>query len=102
MEFFTTVIVEIYRVCCPDCGVKIERVPQFPGKAPFSERFEDAVGMACKSASARQIARRFGLAASTVRAMDKRYLERWSQSRKKPLPRPMGWTKSISASRGSF
>jgi transposase len=90
MEFRTTVIVEIYRVCCPDCGVKTEKVPQLPGKAPFSKRFEDAVGMSCESASARQIARRFGLAASTVRAIDKRYLERWAQSRKKPLLRQMG------------
>ena len=90
MEFRTTVIVEIYRVCCPDCGVKTEKVPQLPGKAPFSKRFEDAVGMACESASARQIARRFSLAASTVRAIDKRYLERWAHSRKKPLLRQMG------------
>src|SRR5258708_31763733 len=29
-EFRTTVIVEIYRVCCPDCGVKTEKVPQLP------------------------------------------------------------------------
>lgn len=90
MEFRTTVIVEIYRVCCPDCGVRTEKVPQLPGKAPFSKRFEEAVGMACESASARQIARRFGLAASTVRAIDKRYLERWAQSRNKPLLRQMG------------
>jgi hypothetical protein len=25
MEFRITVVVEIYRVCCPDCGVKIEK-----------------------------------------------------------------------------
>jgi transposase len=46
--------------------------------------------MACESASARQIARRFGLAASTVRAIDKRYLDRRAQSRNKPLLRQMG------------
>jgi transposase len=90
MEFRTTVIVEIYRVCCADCGVKTERVPQLPSKAPFSKRFEDAVGMACESASARQIARRFGLAGSTVRSIDKRYLGRWAPSRKKPVLRQMG------------
>jgi len=33
MEFRTTVVVEIYRVCCPDCGIKIEKVPQLPSKA---------------------------------------------------------------------
>ena len=62
MEFRTTVVVEVYRVCCPDCGIKIEKVPQLPSKAPFSKRFEDAVGQACESAAARQVALRFGLA----------------------------------------
>jgi zinc-finger of transposase IS204/IS1001/IS1096/IS1165 len=42
--FTTTVHIEVYRVKCPDCGVKIERVPLLPSKAPFSQRFEDAVG----------------------------------------------------------
>ena len=90
MEFRTTVVVEVYRVCCPDCGIKVEKVPQLPSKAPFSKRFEDAVGQACESAAARQVARRFGLAASTVRAIDLRYLERWAASRTKPALAQMG------------
>jgi len=90
MEFRTTVVVEVYRVCCPDCGVKMEKVPQLPSKAPFSKRFEDAVGQACESAAARQVALRFGLAASTVRAIDLRYLERWSANRRKPALARMG------------
>src|SRR5713101_2465728 len=90
MEFRTTVIVEIYRVCCPDCGVKSEKVPQLPSKAPFSKRFEDAVGMACESASVRRVARQFGLSSSTVRAMDLRYLRRWAKGRRKPALRQMG------------
>jgi transposase len=90
MEFRTTVVVEVYRVCCPDCGIKIEKVPQLPSKAPFSKRFEDAVGQACESAAARQVALRFGLAASTVRAIDLRYLERWAASRRKPALAQMG------------
>jgi hypothetical protein len=101
MEFRTTVVVEVYRVCCPDCGIKIERVPQLPSKAPslttadsknvrFSKRFEDAVGQACESAAARQVARHFGLAASTVRAIDLRYLERWAAARRKPVLAQMG------------
>ena len=61
-EFKTTVHIEVYRVKCPDCGVKVEKVPLLPSKAPFSKRFEDAVGQACESAAARQVARRFGLA----------------------------------------
>src|SRR5206468_853753 len=86
----TTVHIEVYRIKCPDCGVRIEKVPLLPSKAPFSKRFEEAVGQACESASARQVARRFGLAESTVRAMDLRCLERWEAKRRKPPLRQMG------------
>ncbi len=89
-EYRTTVSIELYRVRCPTCGLKIEKVEQLPSKAPFSKRFEEAVGQACESASARQVARRFGLAQSTVRSIDLRYLERWAATRKKPALRQMG------------
>ena len=89
-SLLTTVVIEVHRVKCPDCGVKVERVPLLPSKAPFSERFEDAVGQSCESASARQVARRFGLAESTVRAIDLRYLERWSARRTKPAVKQLG------------
>ena len=88
--FTTMVHIEVYRVKCPDCGVKMEKVPLLPSKAPFRQRFEDAVGQACESAAARQVARRFGLAESTVRAIDLRYLERWAAARRKPALRQMG------------
>jgi hypothetical protein len=74
----------------PDCGVKVEKAPLLPRKAPFSKRFEDAVGQACESASARQVARRFGLPESTTRAINLRYLERWAAARRKPALRQMG------------
>jgi transposase len=89
-EYRTTVVIELCRVRRPDCGVKAEKVAQMPGKAPFSKRFEDAVGQACESAAARRVAREFGLAESTVRAIDLRYLERWSAARRKPALRQMG------------
>src|SRR6516165_6912025 len=89
-EYRTTVVVELYRVRCPDCGIKAEKVPQLPSKAPFSQRFEDAVGLACESAAVRRVARAFGLAASTVRALDLRYLKRWAAGRRKPALRQMG------------
>ena len=89
-EFRTTVVVELYRVRCPDCGVKSEQVPQLPSQAPFSKRFEEAVGMACESASVRRVARQLGLAASTVRAIDLRDLKRWAQGRRRPGLRLMG------------
>lgn len=89
-EYRTVVVIELFRVRCPTCGLKIEKVDQLPSKAPFSKRFEEAVGQACESASARQVARRFGLAESTVRAIDLRYLERWAAARKKPALHQMG------------
>jgi transposase len=89
-EYTATVVVELYRVRCPDCGPKLEKVTQLPSKAPYSKRFEDTVGQACESASARQVARRIGVAESTVRAMDVRYLERWEASRRKPPLRQIG------------
>jgi transposase len=39
-ESSMTVVIELYRVHCPKCGIKAEKVPQLPSKAPFSKRFE--------------------------------------------------------------
>lgn len=89
-EFQTTVIIELFRIRCPECGVKVEKVEALPSKAPYSKRFEDAVGQSCESAAARQVARRMGLAESTVRAIDLRYLERWEARRRRPTLRQMG------------
>ena len=89
-EYRTTVVIELHRVRCPDCGPKIEKVAQLPSKAPFSKRFEEAVGQACESASARRVARQFGLAESTVRTIDLRYLKRWDAQRKKPALHHLG------------
>ena len=71
MEFRTAVVVEVYGVCCPGGGNQDEKMPQLPSKAPFSERFEDAVGAGPheRLAPARQ-SRGSGLPASTVRAID--------------------------------
>jgi transposase len=86
-EYRTTVVIELYRVRCPDCGIKAEKVPLLPSKAAFSKRFEEAVGQACESASVRRVARQFGSVASTVRALDLRYLRRWSEGRRRPALR---------------
>ncbi len=101
-EYSTTVVVETYRVRCPRCGIRAEKVAQLPSKAPYSKRFEDAVGQACESAAARQVARRMGLAASTVRAIDLRYLERWEASRRNRPLRQMGVDELYRGKKGKF
>jgi transposase len=97
-----TVVVEVHRVRCPECGVRVEKMEQLPSKAPFSKRFEEIVGQACESASARQVARRTGLAESTVRAMDLRYLERWEAKRRRPPLRQMGVDEIYRGKKGKF
>ena len=89
-EYRTTVVIELYRVRCPDCGIQREKVEQLPSTAPFSKRFEEAIGETCESAPVRRVARRLGLAASTVRGIDLRYLTRWAAGRRKPALRQMG------------
>lgn len=89
-EYRATVVVELHRVRCPKCGPKVEKVAQLPSKSPYSKRFEETVGQACEGASARQVARRMGLAESTVRAIDLRCLERWEANRRRPPLRQMG------------
>jgi len=101
-EYTTTVVVETYRVKCPRCGIRAEKVAQLPSKAPYSKRFEEAVGQACESAAARQVARRMGLAASTVRAIDLRYLERWDAKRRQPPLRQMGVDEIYRGKKGKF
>jgi transposase len=98
----TTVVVETYRVKCPRCGIRAERVAQLPSKAPYSKRFEEAVGRPCESAAARQVARHMGLAASTVRAIDLRYLERWDAKRRPPPLRQMGVDEIYRGKKGKF
>jgi transposase len=88
--FSATVVVEVHRVRCPECGVRVEKIEHLPSKAPFSKRFEEVVGRACESAAASQVARQFHLPETTVRAIDIRYLERWDQRRRKPALKQMG------------
>lgn len=89
-EYTTTVIVELYRLRCPDCGLKTEQMPQVPSKAPYTKRFEDSVGRACESAAASQVARHMDLSESTVRGIDLRYLERCEAERRRPVLRQIG------------
>ena len=83
-EYAVTVVIELYRLNCPRCGVKAERVPQLPSNAPFSKRFEEAVGQACEIAPVRRVAHQFHLPERTVRAIDVRYLQRWAARRRQP------------------
>lgn len=51
-------------------------------KAALSKDFEDELGQACESTALRQVAKHFGFAVGTVRAIDLRYLEIWPGERR--------------------
>ena len=89
-EYRTTVVLDVNRLNCGACGPKVEKIEQVPSKAPYTKRFEDKVGQCCESAAARRVARQFGLAESTVRAIDLRYLERWAAKRRKAPLKHLG------------
>lgn len=98
-EFRTVVLIELQRVRSPDCGVKAEKVNQLPSGAPYSTRFQEAVGKACESPSARQVVRGMGLTESTVRTIDLRYPEWWdAEWRRAPLRRPASTCRWLSGS----
>jgi transposase len=97
-----TVVVEVHRLRCSECGVRVEKIEQLPSKAPFSKRFEEIVGEACESAAASQVARRFQLPETTVRAIDLRYLERWDRRRRKPPLKHMGVDEIYRGKRDKF
>ena len=101
-EYRTTVVIELYRVRCPECGIKAEKVPQLPTKAPFSKRFRTGGGGWRVSAAGRREVRQFGPSSRTVRAIDLRYLKRWAEGRRKPALRQMGVDEIIWGRNRSF
>jgi transposase len=83
-------VVEIQTVACRRCGRHRERVPFLAGKAHCTARFEATVARECSDAPVRRVAARWGLAAETVRLIDKRTLQHWAAGRPRPPLRQLG------------
>jgi len=69
--------------------LRTEKVEPLPSQALSASGWKRSWARRA-SAPARQVARRFHLPESTVRAIDLRYLERWAAGRRKPPLRQMG------------
>lgn len=82
--------IEVRRVWCRRCGLGKERLEFLEGKQPYTRRFAEAVARDCEDAAIRRVATKWGLSAQTVRRIDKRALEAWSQRRKRRPLRQMG------------
>lgn len=83
-------VVEVHRVRCRRCGVKVERLEFVEGKHPYTRRFSEAVGRDCEDTAVTRVASKWGLSAQTVRRIDKRTLVAWRARRKRTPLRQMG------------
>lgn len=68
--------------------MKAEKQDMLPSKAPFSKRFEDAVGQACESALVRRVGHQFHLpdCLSRIGAMQDEVSEMAPGKKSQPLP----------------
>jgi transposase len=89
-EWKVWLVVTMHRVKCRRCGVSSERIDWLEGKHPFTRRFSAAVARDCEDAAVSRVASKWGLSARTVRRIDKRALQEWSQSRARRPLRYMG------------
>jgi len=83
-EFRTTVVVELYRVRCPDWRGQDGESAAVAEQGPFSKRFEEGGGLACESAAVRRVARQSDCPGARCEPSDLRYLRRWAEGRRKP------------------
>lgn len=69
-------VVPRVRVLCPRCGPKLEQLSWLEPYARTTVRLEASVARLCKVMSVRHAAAFYGLAWTTVKRIDQRYLER--------------------------
>jgi transposase len=64
------------RLACPTCGPKLEQLPWLERYARVTRRLAESVARLCHQLPMSHVAKFFGLAWSTVKAIDQAYLER--------------------------
>ncbi|MCL0084036.1 ISL3 family transposase [Dehalococcoidia bacterium] len=75
-EFKTYLVIEKHRTNCPSCGVKIEKLEFVDFYSRYTTRFEELVARLCCIASLKQVAKLLDLDWKTVKAIDKKFLEK--------------------------
>ena len=81
-------VVEVHRVYCRRCGVRVEGIEFLEGKHPYTRRFALAVARDCEDAAVRRVAAKWELSPQTVLRIDKRALLAWASRRKR---KPLRW-----------
>ena len=72
----THVLVPRFRVNCPACGPRIERLSWLERYARVTRRLAESVARLCRSTPIKAVAAYYDLGWDTVKAIDKAYLER--------------------------
>lgn len=75
-EFKAYLVLDKYRVKCPNCGVKIEKLDFVDLYSRYTNRFEEYVARLCRITSVKQVADLLELDWKTVKNIDKKYLEK--------------------------
>ena len=65
-----------YRVKCPNCGVKVEKLDFADIYSRCTDRFEEYVAKLCRITSVKQVANFLEVDWKTVKDIDKKYLKR--------------------------
>ena len=75
-EFKAYLVIDKYRSNCLVCGVKIERLDFVDSYSRCTTRFEELVARLCRITSLKQVAELLELDWKTVKAIDKKFLEK--------------------------
>lgn len=71
----THVWLQRFRVDCPDCGRRLERLSWLAKHARATRRLAESVARLCKVASVKDVAEFYGLSWDAVKRIDKAYLQ---------------------------
>jgi len=71
----TYLVIDKYRVNCPNCGVKVEEFDFADTYSRHTKRFEAEVATLCRSMNLKEVATYFSLDWKTVKEIDKKYLQ---------------------------
>lgn len=85
-----TLMCRVWRLRCPRCGVRTERIPFAEPKSRVTRRLQTRIGLDCQSMATSHAAVRHGVSWGKARRAEKAFLQRWDRSRPRRRPRHLG------------
>lgn len=85
-----TLTAELWRLDCPRCGVRLERVSFADPHARVTRRLQWQIGVDCQSMPTSHAAVRHHVSWGKARRAERRFLETWDDARPKYRPRYLG------------